>query len=220
MGACSIGGSFYSTDWEKGIGCRFGRNRETKKVEFKEFIGMGGIEAIKEEARLEYGDDSYNGSASTCSFYYGGDYSKEKNIDKVIDEKMDRLGKRDGMVIKVETAGYIICTTDIVEMNYGLDFDTRYYLKSARKGPAVLLEPLGYGRYRIVAEGTVADLKKDAHSMLRRNNYGTYYYIVGRSKTYYCTYKGKFQTKTTRKSDDKNLVLPVNKYRYFGWAAE
>ena len=222
MGACSVGGSFYSTDWRSGVGCRFGKDRETGKIVSKELTGMSGIDAIVEEARIEYGDDPYSGTVATCSFRYIGDisYKKEKEIDKYINERMDDIDKRAGEVAKVATMGYIICNTNISEIKYGLPFDSRYYLRQARKGPAVLVEERGNGYFRVVEEGTVAELKKAAHQLLRQNNYGTYYYLVGKNTSYFCTYKGKFQAKTTRKSDDKNLVLPVNKYVYYGWAAE
>lgn len=222
MGACSVGGSFYSTDWRCGVGAYFSRDRETGKPVFKDLTGMSGIDVLQEEASERYGDDPYSGTIATCSFRYAGDLSakKEKEVEKFIDDRMDKLYKRDGEVIRVATMGYIICTTDISEVKFGLPFDSRYYLKQARKGPAILLEEQGQGYYRIVEEGTIAELKKAAHECLRRHNYGTSYYIVGKSSAYFCTYKGKFQAKTTRKSDDKNLIMPIYKFRYYGWAAE
>lgn len=226
MGSCSVMGSYFCTDWRSGVGVHFRKNRETGKRELSYIdVEYSGINGIIKHCDEQYGDDPYNGTENTVSFYYKGDYrraykeynKKGKSDYDFIENRLDDLGKRDGEVIMIGDAGFLICTTDIVEVSY-LDFDSRVYLKGA-KGPAVLVAPY-YDSYKVIATGTVADMKKEAHKYLRNNNYNTEVYIIGRSKSFVAKAKAKFQEKTTRHSDDKNLVLPVHEYLYYGWAAE
>ena len=219
MGACGIGGTYYSTHWKNGIGVCFRYDRKNNnKMTFAGFT-EGGIEAIQKQARQQYGDDEYNGSASTCSFRYLGSWEREKNIDACIEKEMERIGKWEGCVVKARDYGYLICTTDIKETEF-VNFDARAYLKKAKNGPAVLLQDLGDGRLHIINENTVAHLKRYVNVLMRAEQYQKNYYIVSRTKVYSCTYNAKFQLKTTRRSDDKVLIVPVSEFRYFGWAAE
>lgn len=206
MGACSGSGSFVDSSWRRGIGL------------------------IQEEAEREYGHrEGYSGAANSCSFRYLGEkleFAKDtkkaqKDLNEFIRMRMDNLGNGDGEVISLGVECYGIISTEIKEENW-VTFDSRYYLKSAKKGPAVLVQPMDgrSGYMRVIAEGTVADLKKTAHSELRRNKYETDYYIVSRSKVYLCTGKIKQQKKTQRQTDDKVMVLPFYKFIYYGWYRE
>lgn len=207
MGACNGGGFFVDSDWRRGISI------------------------VQKEAEREHGvEDGYSGAANSCSFRYVGqklEFAKktktaEKELYKYIDERMENhLGSGDGEIIKLDVEYYGIITTEIVEEIY-THFDSRYYLKLMKKGPAILIEPYDYdgSYYRIIAEGTVADLKKKAHAELRKSKYDKDLYIVGKTKTYLCTGKIKQQKATKRETDDKVLVLPFYKYVYYGWFRE
>ena len=206
MGACSGGGSYVDSNWHRGI------------------------ELIQQEAEEEYGHrEGYSGAPNSCNFRYigekfefGKDTKKAKDeFNKFREMRMDNLSNGCGEVVAVGIEFYGIISTDIQEEQF-VCFDSRYYLKSAKKGPAVLLKPysVGNNRMQIVAEGTVADLKKIVHNELRKNKYCTDYYIVSKTKTYLCTGKIKQQKSTQRQTDDKVLVLPFYKFIYYGWYRE
>lgn len=220
MGACGISGTFYSTDWHCGIGPRFSYSYRTREEIFDEVRGSG-IFYIKEEASRMYGDDPYSGSAATVDFYLNKEDLSKKDedfIEAYMKNRMGKLGKRDGEVVKIGESGFLICTPKIEPISR-CNFDSLYYLRNMKKGPAVLLEEY-MGQLRVVQEGTVADLKKEAIACMLYHKFNREYYIIGRSNNYLCTCEPKYQKKTTRKSNDKTVVLPVYKWLYYGWAAE
>lgn len=206
MGACSGSGSFIDSSWRRGI------------------------TLVQQEAEKEYGhQEGYSGAPNSCSFRYIGeklDFAKDtkkarKDLDNFIRQRMDNLGNGDGEIISLGVEYYGIISTEIKE-EICVGFDSRYYLKNAKKGPAVLLAPYDTsGSFmRVIAEGTVADLKKLAHSELRKNKYEIDYYIVTKTKNYLCTGKVKQQKKTQRQTDDKVMILPFYKFIYYGWYRE
>ena len=206
MGACNGGGTFIDSNWRRGIAL------------------------VQEEAEREYGHrDGYSGAPNSCRFMYFGEkfeYGKntkkaQKDLNDFIDKRMDMLGSGDGEIICIGIEYYGIISTEISETDWA-PFDSRYYLKSMKKGPAVLLEPYDYvGQgMLVIAEGTIADLKKVAHKELRRSKYDKDLYIVGKTKNYVCSGKIKQQKVTKRETDDKVLVLPFYKYLYYGWYRE
>ena len=206
MGACSGSGSFVDSSWRRGM------------------------RLIQEEAEREYGhQEGYSGAPNSCDFFYKGEkfeFGKDtkkarKELNDFVRLRLDNLGTGDGEIISVGVEYYGIISTEIVEENW-VSFDSRYYLKNAKKGPAVLLKPYSFGDnyMKVVAEGTVADLKKIAHSELRKEKYETDYYIVSKTKTYLCTAKIKQQKKTQKQTDDKVMVLPFYKFIYYGWYRE
>ena len=206
MGTCSGGGSFIDSSWRRGI------------------------ELIQQQAEEEYGhQEGYSGAPNSCNFrYYGEKFEFGKNTKKAQEEfrkfrelRMDNLGTGCGEIISVGIEYYGVISTEIKEEQW-VTFDSRYYLREARKGPAVLLKPYDFSstRMKIVAEGTVADLKKIVHFELRKNKYEQEYYIVSKTKNYLCTGKIKQQKTTQRQTDDKVLVLPFYKFIYYGWYRE
>lgn len=222
MGACSISGYFYSTDWKNGLGPKILRNFKTGKLEIGE-IFQSGIYPMKEEDRVIHGDDPYSGTISTVSFslsstVIGKKNDKDEFLDSYVEKRLNKLGKCDGEVTKVCDYGFIICTPEIKPINY-CDFDRMYYLKNMKKGPAVLLER-DQSYLRVVREGTLADLKKEAIQCTLHHKFTRDYYVIGKNNSFYCGCDAKFQEKTTRKSNNKTLVLPVYKWLYYGWAAE
>ena len=168
------------------------------------------------------GDDSYSGDINTVNFHFAGSWANmtKQEIDKAVDAKLDYIAKRDGNVYRLGEAGKLCVKTKIEEATF-CPFDSRAYLRTAKKGPAVLLESLkGSNWYRVVDEGTVTELRATANEMLRKAKYSTEYYIVGRGKNYIATYDAKYHKTTKRVSDDKVLVLPLYQFLYFGLAAE
>ena len=182
---------------------------------FKALDWRDGIDEIQRQADYKYGyNDGYSGAANTCNFVSkGGCYSmKEKEIAEFIEQRKENLGDGMGEVLKDKVVEYAILTTEFEDV-YTAPFDTRPCLLNMKKGPGVLVNPRGIP----VGEGTVAELKKRAHNIMRQDNYRFNYYIVSKKKTYFCTYKAKYQRTTQRESDDKYLVLPVHEYIYYGW---
>lgn len=202
MGACDIGGTYKAYDWKIGI------------------------EEIQEQAEAYYGhQEGYSGAENCVDFRYVGDFSDKyktakgrKELDKYIDARMSTLYKREGEIIKIGIEGYAIIKTKYIERKV-TDTYERYLYKVKR--PSVLLEKSPYGfEYKIIAEGTVAELKEKAHNRLRQIKYSDDLYIVKKDKIYVCTKDVKTQKNTTRRSDAKTLVLEIGKYRYYGWAPE
>ena len=217
MGSRRIIGEFYATDWQNGIGCQFKKDEKTNKLLFDYINNKGGITAIQEVERYIYGDDYYNGSLCLCSFSYAGDWrdKTDKEIKRIIEKRMIDMPKCSGEVAKVETVGVIICSTDIEEVD-NVPFNSETCLKSISKGASALVEYLGASRFNIKMEGPVTYLQGYVNALMRGENYSKKYYIVTKSKMYFCSFKAKFQYTTTRKSNDTILVLPVHKYIYFG----
>ena len=149
MGACSGGGTFIDSSWRRGI------------------------EIIQDEAEREYGhQEGYSGAPNSCNFFFvgekfelGKDTKKaQKDLNDFIDKRMDRLGTGEGEIISLGIEYYGIISTEIIEEIF-VNFDSRYYLKKAKKGLAVLLMPYDRSNsyMKVIAEGTVADLKKIVH---------------------------------------------------------
>ena len=59
-----------------------------------------------------------------------------------------------------------------------------------------------------------------AHRLLREGLYREEMYIVSRSGVLYCSGNCKKVAKTKRTTNDRTLVVPVYRFRYYGWAAE
>lgn len=209
MGACSGSGSFVNTSWRRGI------------------------EEIQRLAEEEYGtQEGYSGAENSCEFRYLGEYFEygkdtkkaKKDLNKFVESRLDRLGSGDGEVISVGSVGAVIYNTVIKEVNGQGPFDTRWYLKNRKKGPAVcikeIITPTGYQKYSVVAEGTVAELKKKVHKYLRDDGYTFDYYILNTNKLYLCTGEFVKVEKTKRTTNEKYLVLPLYRYVYYGWFRE
>lgn len=193
MGGCSGGGSFKSTDWREGIN------------------------KIIEEAEDYYGhQEGYSGAANSCEFRYLGDKSKlsKKELEKYIDGRMDMLGNGDGEVVNVGIVGYYVIKTKVEPARY-LGFDTREVTRGMQR-PAILVEER-HGYPRKIAEGTQAELKQKVHQLLRSCNYNKTYYILTRKASYLCSGDIKEYKTTKQKTTDKQLVLPVYKFEYYGW---
>ena len=92
-------------------------------------------------------------------------------------------------------------------------------LKQTKK-PCILLTADGNGRMQLVGGGTLSELKSQAHLLLRKCNYIKTYYIVRKDRYITCNGEIKKQAKTSRKTDDKTLVLELGKYAYLGVAPE
>ncbi len=203
MGACGISGQFKAYDWREGI------------------------RRVQEEAQSEYGYDPYNGEANNVSFSYGGDKSNltQKQLSAYIDDRMESLYKREGEVIKVDSVGFTIFTTEFVESTtkpseVSWAWNSVVPLLKGAKRPAILIAFDGYGKPKAYGAGTVAELKQKAHELLRSEFYRRYMYIVKKDKYICCKGKAKQQSKTTRKTDAKTLVVEQGLYRYYGWAPE
>lgn len=203
MGSCSCMGTYKSYDWKSGIN------------------------KVQDEYEEEYGrQEGYSGGPNCVNFCYGGDASKmsKTELNKYIQRRMDILNKRDGEILKIGTDGYDIITTIYKELKINNSFSK--YLKGCKR-PAILLKetPFEYfkqtgERFQVVESGTIAEMKNLAHTKLRSCYYITVFYIVTKSKVIECMGTVKKQAKTTRKTDEKTLVLERNIYRYFGWAPE
>ena len=201
MGACEIGGKFEAYDWKEGI------------------------RRIQEEAAYEYGHDYYNGAANNVSFRYGGDKSNltKKQLDEYVKGCMEKLGTGDGEVIKIGSGGFRLYSTEYKEgtgipMPLSFDSGTKEFLKRSIR-PAVLLTCDNNGRVECHGEGTIAKLKEMAHNKLRSEFYRRDYYILRKNATYICCMPvWKDQSKTTRKTTPKLLVVEKATYGYYGWA--
>lgn len=210
MGACEVMGSYCDYEYSHGIN------------------------NIQAQLTEEYGTDLYNGTASTVDFGFIGDFEsvrksyrfvgekawREKLLseNEFIKERMKNLSKRQGEIIRCEIREYHIFTTDIVTYHF-----PSMRMKEMRKGvkkPAVLIKEGRFFNYVKLFEGTVADCKKMAHRLLREGLYREEMYIVSRSGVLYCSGNCKKVAKTKRTTNDRTLVVPVYRFRYYGVAAE
>lgn len=209
MGACSGSGCFVSTDWKTGI-------RE-----------------IQRDAEDMYGEqDGYSGAPNSCEFIYKGEYFElGKNTKKAteqlnafIDSRLDCLGTGDGEVIKVGIDGYVIINTVFKEVFGYAPFDRYYFLQKMGREPALLLKENPYKastmNFVIVEGGTISELKKSAHKLMRQEKYSCNYYILSKNHLYFCTKEEVKKEKTSRKTNEKYLVLPLYKFIYYGWYRE
>lgn len=200
MGSCGIQGKFVAYDWKHGI------------------------QIVQNEAEEEYGyNDGYSGAANCVNFHYAGDLSCQTKsfITKYINNRMNNiLDKREGEVILVGTQGYDIISTNYKEYPYCPTYFLPY-LKN-HKRPAVLLRRTeNNDSVIVVGEGTIAEMKKLAHNQLRSCNYvNTLFDIIKKDKYICCSANIKRQKNTTKKTDDKYLVLERKEFIYYGWAPE
>lgn len=202
MGACSNSGTFVTVDWESFI-------RKMQEAD-EEYYGY---------------QDGYSGASNSCSFKYKGDYSDKfksnSDIKAFVKERLDNLKSGEGEVVRIGIDSYAIYKTRIDETDYIEFIDYKSVYKERKKGPAVLIKADPEYKYPIVvAEGSIADLKKLVHKELRACNYQYIYYIIGKTKLFYCSYRLKKQKTTQRKTNENTLVLPKYKYLYYGWYRE
>ena len=200
MGAVFGGGKFKAYNWREGI-CK-----------------------VQEEDEARYGYE-YSGASNCCDFMYDGDKSKftKTQLEEYKKNVQNTLESGSGVVIQIGIKGYELWTTEYKEMTFetktrksyfhGRDFVGRFDSKCT----AVLID----SEDKIISAGTVTEMKNLAHTLLRKNNYSGRYYVVSRnSKCYRCRGVHKSVSKTTRKTTDSVLVLPVNEYMYMGWFRE
>ena len=202
MGGVAVGGTFVSGDWRQGI------------------------QKIQDEAREYYGDrDGYSGAENSCCFQYAGDKSDltKKQLEKYIEDRMDRMYNRDGEIVRIGIKGYrLIKTTCKEETMYsanhykdlfkGSPFNA--YLMEESYKPGLLQKMSGRN------DGTLEEMKKAANLQLRHTNYAKPVYIVTKKKVYICWGDYKDVKTTTRRTDEKTYVMPMYEFRYYGWAAE
>jgi len=201
MGACFIGGEFKAYDWREGI------------------------RAEQEAAIYEHGNDSYNGTCSTVSFRYAGDFSKKTKaqLDKYEREMKDNLGKRDGVVYLVKHIETHVVTTVFKKVKA---YKGDEVLRKGSGSPYVVIEDNDYMGRKVIFKGkTLKECKDYAHNWLHKNKYKSNLLIVGRpsvmkGENILCRDELKKYKNTTKHTDDKQLVLSLDEYVYFGWAAE
>lgn len=200
MGAIDIGGEFKAYDWKSGI------------------------KAVQDEAEAYYGYDPYNGAANNVSFSYDGDKSNlsKKELEKYERNLLEKLGKRQGVVFKKQSLGFKVITTKYTDTNeVVILFSVRQIdnILKMYKGPAVLVTTDNNGGILFVANGKIKELKEQAHKLLRKEYYRRNYIILKKDQNHIvCTGVEKSYKTTTKKTDDKHLVLEYNLYGYIGLA--
>lgn len=207
MGACGVGGTFKAYDWKEGI------------------------RRVQAEAEYEHGSDYYNGAANNVEFSYAGDKSNltKTQLNKFRKEIQEECYKRGGYVYKIGIEGYRIITTKFIEKNRnegGLSWvmnknqEKIWFMQYKR--PCILVTTDKNGNGYCIGAGTIGELKVKAHELLRQCYYSKDFYIVRKNKDTYIDCRGlyKGQKTTSRRTDDKTLVLEVGKYEYFGVAPE
>ena len=183
------------------------------KGTFRALNWKQGVEELKR--KTERTQNEFLDAINSCNFTSkGGCYSmKPDEIEEFIEERKDKyLNIGQAEVLKNKVVEYAILTTDYQEV-FTAPFDTRPCLLNMVEGPAVLVNTKGYP----IGEGTITQLKKRVHNIMINENYEFNYYIVSKKKTYFCTYKARYQKTTLKESNNKYLVLPVHEYIYYGW---
>lgn len=207
MGACNVGGTFKAYDWKEGI------------------------RRVQAEAEYEHGSAYDNGAANNVEFSYSGDKSNltKAQLNKFRKEIQEECHKSRGYVYKIGIEGYRIITTKFIEKNRnegGLSWvmsknqEKIWFMQYKR--PCILVTADNNGNGYCIGAGTIGELKVKAHELLRQCYYSKDFYIVRKNKDTYIDCRGlyKGQKTTSRRTDDKTLVLEVGKYEYFGVAPE
>lgn len=203
MGAAFVSGSFlgFENDWKEKIS------------------------RIQDNAEEEYGTDLYNGHENNVDFGFGGDKSKlsKSELKKFELDLLQKLGKREGTVIRLAVEKYQIAKTAFVEMNEASAKTTAKMVKQDVKftKAAVLVVETDFLEYKKIAEGTLAEMKKKAHEYMRETRYQEGpLTIVGKTKSYRVKPDIKYLKKTAKTTSATTQVLPIYLYRYYGWAPE
>ena len=207
MGACSVGGQFTAYDWKEGI------------------------QLVQQNAAYEYGNDPYNGAENNVSFSYAGDISNltKAQHKKYVDELFKGCSKCQGFVYKIGTEGFHIITTKfketpkyVGELGWIMTYTQEQAWFKQYKRPCILVSANNNGYGYCIAGGTISERKTKAHMLLRKNSYRQNFYIVRKGKDTYIDCGGNIKTQknTRRKTDEKTLVLELNKYEYVGIAPE
>jgi hypothetical protein len=174
---------------------------------------------LKAEATIEYGhQDGYSGQINSCGDITLHRPSKPLKTDKqlwdYVQDRMDDMGTGVGEVIDLGIVSYSIAKPVVKEFTGRLQIDFSQY--RSVKDPAILLHPNG----RMIATGTLAELKEKAKRLVLQETFENDYYIVGKStkKVYVVTGEGKMVKTTTKKSDANCKVIPYHNYVVYGWA--
>ena len=203
----SIRGEYISTDWQVGL--------------------------FSEKDRVEKEQGRKGNICSILSFDYKGSIESLRTYS--ISERMEYLKGRNsavGEIVKMKKpAGYVRFYTKLIEVK---DSDVvnkgqmRLATLSAR-GRYCVLElrndnPVQYRFLRGYYE--LEDAKKEIFGILRSNHtiltphIFSYHYIYDTQtgKAYRCQPEGEQLKSTTRQSDDLNIITPLYRYIYYGYA--
>ena len=141
-------------------------------------------------------------------------------VEKYINDRLDNMWKREGEVILTETLEYHVITPGYRKVTY----PNLEVLRKGNASPYIVASADGNGNYSVIFKGnTLKDCKEFAHKWLRQTKYSRDCIIAGRPSVTHgenvlCTGEVKTYKKTTKKTDEKHLVLAYNNYRYFGIA--
>jgi hypothetical protein len=182
-----------------------------------------GLEDIKRQTLSEYGhQEGYSGQIhDVTNIRYLGtvNLKKPKDIDAYIDQRLDRLAKRQGEVISLGIIGYSIAQPVIKEYRGHISAD--YTEVKSSRSPAILYQIDDEHHYlRKISEGSVAELKQRAKDKIMQCKFEFDYVIVGKNIAVplLITGEGKMVKSTTKKSDHSKLVLPYHRFVVYGWA--
>ena len=202
---------------------------------FVDYDWQNGIKIIQKNAEETYGNDIYNGKENNVDFGFIGNFSdvvkstrfvpfKETkretplSIREFINIRFEDLRKGNGEIVCFGVEGYNIISTEFYEERFLSQ--RQKDVKKRSKKPAVLVREGRNFTLSVIYEGTVAECKKKAHEYLRETKYRDDVYIVSAKKSWLCSCKRKFMKKTSRKTTEKTMVLPLYKYIYYGAAME
>lgn len=186
---------------------------------FKHYDWRMGIRELQAEAERMYGhQEGYSGQINCVDdFRLHRPNRAFRNMNEVYDyveERLERISKREGEVIDLGIEGYSIAKPVVREYYGFLNIDPRDLRNT--KEPAILVNQRGF----VEARGTVAELKERAKKLVMKQKFEFDYFIVGKNtnKIYIVTGEGKRVKSTTKKSDEKQLVLPYHHYIVYGVA--
>lgn len=177
-----------------------------------------GVRELKEEAIFQYGHNPYAGTISCCDSISlhspRRGLTDEGEIYAYINDRLDDMYDS-GEVISLGIKGYSIAKP-VIKDYYGGDIDKKTFFRG-HKEPAVLISERAHS---IIKRGSVAELKEYAKNLVMKEKFEKDYFIVGKNLAVplKITGEGKIVKRTSRKSSDKSLVLPVHDYVVYGWA--
>lgn len=180
-----------------------------------------GLDIIQSRSQAVKGySDGYSGEIhDITNITFIGDLTNNKDKNMIINERLQRLDKRQGEVAIIDRVGYSIAKPVIKDYLFPLALDPREL--RGFKSPAALYEVLDLpGHMRFVGDGSVAELKKRAKCLIMDKKFQYDYIIVGKNiaNPLLITGEGKRVRNTSQKSNDNQLVLPYYKYIVYGRA--
>lgn len=183
------------------------------EIVYKVYEGTDWKPVLYKSLNEDYEKHGLNSKLNQCTIGYGGDISKmsKNDVEQYIFKAKLNLPIGQGVIYKGKMLGYLVCSTFIHETD-NIPGDASWWLSYGKLSEATLLSDQ-LGQWQAIACGSLTEMEKKAHVLLREHKYEYKYYIITRDKNYVCSGNISRRKATISKTDSTYLVTPYYEYK-------